>query len=279
MRESGAPAADGFIEVDGGRLRLRDEGQGFPVLLVHGWALDLDMWQPQVAAWSTRLRVIRFDRRGFGLSSGLPSPEADARDIESLLRRLNLRRVALLGMSQGARGAMRAAAGPLRERIACLILDGAPFDGSNSGEPEVPLDRYRELARTSGIDAVRHEWRRHPLATLQTRDPSAHELLSRITARYPANDLLSGPHPCDVGTPDTLAIDIPTLVLNGDGDTPRRRAMGDELHRSLPRAERALITAAGHLPNLDNPPEYNRRVLSFIERHTVTPGPRGETHA
>ena len=212
MRESGASAADAFIEFDGGRLRMRDEGQGFPVLLVHGWALDLEMWQPQVAAWSTRLRMIRFDRRGFGLSSGVPSSAADARDIESLLRRLNLQRVAVLGMSQGARGAMRAAAGPLRERITALILDGAPFDDSNSGEPEVPLERYRELARTSGIDAVRGEWRRHPLATLQTRDPTAHELLSRMTARYPANDLLSGPHRCDVGTPATRSIDIPALV-------------------------------------------------------------------
>ena len=44
MRGSRASPADSFIEVDGARLRLRDEGQGFPVLLVHGWALDLDMW-------------------------------------------------------------------------------------------------------------------------------------------------------------------------------------------------------------------------------------------
>jgi len=149
MRGSRA-SADSFIEVDGARLRLRDEGQGFPVLLVHGWALDLDMWQPQVAAWAARMRVLRYDRRGFGLSTGSPSLAADMRDIESLLRRLNLQRVAIVGMSQGARGAMCAAAGPLRGRIACLILDGAPFDGSDSGEPEVPLARYRELARTRG---------------------------------------------------------------------------------------------------------------------------------
>jgi pimeloyl-ACP methyl ester carboxylesterase len=137
MRGSRA-SADSFIEVDGARLRLRDEGQGFPVLLVHGWALDLDMWQPQVAAWAARMRVLRYDRRGFGLSTGSPSLAADMRDIESLLRRLNLQRVAIVGMSQGARGAMCAAAGPLRGRIACLILDGAPFDGSDSGEPRCP---------------------------------------------------------------------------------------------------------------------------------------------
>jgi pimeloyl-ACP methyl ester carboxylesterase len=183
MREPRAPAADGFIEVEGARLRLRDDGQGFPVLLVHGWALDLDMWRPQAEAWAGRWRVIRYDRRGFGCSSGAPSLAADVRDIESLLRRLNLQRVAIVGMSQGARGAMQAAAGALRERIACLVLDGAPFDSRDSDEPEVPLERYRELARTAGLEAVRNEWRRHPFATLQGAERSAHELLPRSSRR------------------------------------------------------------------------------------------------
>jgi len=279
MREPRASAGDDFIEVDGARLRYRDEGQGFPVLLVHGWALDLDMWQPQVADWGGRLRVIRFDRRGFGTSSGSPSLAADARDIESLLRRLNLRRVGILGMSQGARGAMHAAVGPLRERVACLVLDGAPFDSRDSGEPEVPLERYREIARTQGIDAVRREWRRHPFANLQTADRSARELLSLMTARYPGRDLLSRPQASGVVMSAADSIDAPTLVLNGAGDTPRRCAMGDALSRALPRAERALIPDAGHLPNLDNPVEYNRLVLSFIERHAAVQSPGGPTYA
>ena len=65
MRERGVEAPTGFVEVDGARLHVDDEGRGFPVLLVHGWALDLEMWQPQVAAWAGYWRVIRFDRRGF----------------------------------------------------------------------------------------------------------------------------------------------------------------------------------------------------------------------
>jgi 3-oxoadipate enol-lactonase len=265
MREPCAPAADAFVEVDGARLRLRDEGQGFPVLLVHGWALDLDMWEPQAAAWSARLRVIRFDRRGFGRSSGHPGLAADARDIESLLRRLNLQRAAILGMSQGARAALAAAAGPLRRRVACLILDGAPFDGSEGAEPEVPLDRYRELARTAGVDAVRSAWRAHPFAQLRTADPAAHELVERMIVRYPGTDLLSRSPPPRAVT----AAGVPTLLLNGACDTARRRAMGEELKRTLPGAERALIADAGHLPNLDQPAEYNRCVLSFIERHAI----------
>jgi pimeloyl-ACP methyl ester carboxylesterase len=278
MHEGRAEAPEGFIDIDDARLRLEDEGRGFPVLLVHGWALDLDMWQPQVAAWTDRRRVIRYDRRGFGRSSGSSSLAADARDIESLVRRLCLTRVALIAMSQGARGAMHAAAGPLRGRIACLVLDGAPFDLSDSGEPEVPLDRYRELKRALGTDAVRAEWQRHPLAQLMTRDPAAHRLLALLTARYPGHDLATRPHAVECAALPVERIDVPTLVLNGTHDTPRRRAMGDELARALPRAERALVADAGHLPNLDNPAEYNRLVDSFIERHAA-PRTRGTTDA
>ncbi|HLB85301.1 MAG TPA: alpha/beta hydrolase, partial [Steroidobacteraceae bacterium] len=108
---------------------------------------------------------------------------------------------------------------------------------------------------------------------------SAHELLSLMTGRYPAHDLLAGPQPSSVALSAPVSIDVPALVLNGAGDTRRRRAMGDELGRTLPRAERALIPDAGHLPNLDNPAEYNRLVHSFIERHAAAPGPLGATDA
>jgi pimeloyl-ACP methyl ester carboxylesterase len=270
MRSPPAPAADGFIEVEGARLRHRDEGAGFPLLLVHGWALDLDMWAPQSAALSKRLRVIRFDRRGFGESSGSPSLDADVHDIETLLHRLNVPRVAILGMSQGARAALRVAAGPLRGRVTCLILDGAPF-ASAEDEPELPLERYRELARTRGLEALRAELRRHPFAKLRTRDPSARALLEQITARYPAQDLLTADGTVAAAAPALHTIDVPVLVLNGALDTARRRSMGNELCRLLPRAERALVPAAGHLPNLDDPATYNRLVLAFVERHAVNP--------
>ncbi len=267
MRSPPAPAADGFIEVDGARLRYRDEGSGFPLLLIHGWALDLDMWAPQSAALSRHMRVIRYDRRGFGESTGSPSLDADVRDAEVLFSRLKISRAAILGMSQGARTALRVAAGTLRERVACLILDGAPVGGPAS-EPELPLERYREIARTQGLEAFRAELRRHPFAKLRTRDPAARALLEKITARYPAKDLLGRDE--TPGAAATLpAIDVPMLVLNGALDTARRRAMGNELCRVLPRAERALVPAAGHLPNLDDPTTYNRLVLAFVERHAA----------
>jgi len=267
MRQMRASTADGFLEVDGARLRYRDEGDGFPLLLIHGWALDLEMWQPQVDAWRERLRVIRYDRRGFGASSGRPSLDLDVCDAESLLRRLNVSRVAVVGMSQGARTALKLAAGPMRSHVACLVLDGAPFETGQDEESEVPLERYREIARQQGLEAFRAEWLAHPFTQLRTTDAGARESLSRMTARYPAHDLRFPGH-AQLAEPPLAEVTVATLVINGELDTPRRREMGDELARALPRAERTIVPGAGHLPNLDNPSRYNERILSFIERST-----------
>ena len=101
-----ARSPDRYLSVHGARLRYRDEGRGPAVVLVHGWTLDLEMWEPQVAALRASLRLVRLDRRGFGLSSGCPSVASDASDIDAICRHLGLARVALIGMSQGARAVL-----------------------------------------------------------------------------------------------------------------------------------------------------------------------------
>src|SRR6185436_15316553 len=95
-------AADQYLAVPGARLRYRDEGAGQAVLLVHGWTLDLDIWQPQ-ATLATGMRVVRYDRRGFGLSSGSGSMHTEVEDLRLLIAQLAVPRPLLVGMSQGAR--------------------------------------------------------------------------------------------------------------------------------------------------------------------------------
>lgn len=267
MRSSDRAPTDPWLQFRGARLRYRDEGKGFPLVLLHGWALDLDMWQPQVDAWSTRFRIVRMDRRGFGRSSGQPSIADDAADTVALVDHLELARFALLGMSQGGRVALRVVTGARRDRLACLILDGAPLDDDESIE-EVPLERYRALAQREGLEAFRNEWRAHPFTRLHTTDAAARDLLDRMTLRYPARDLLAGGagHK-SMDAPTTSSIEVPTLVINGERDTGRRRAMGTALCRALPRAEHVVIRGAGHLPNLDNPHDYAAAVARFLAQH------------
>ena len=266
-----ARSSDLYLETGGVRLRYRDEGRGCAVILVHGWTLDLDQWELQAAALSGEFRVIRLDRRGFGLSSGLPSIAADAADLSALYRHLGIACAALVGMSQGARAVLQFAQSHPR-MASCLILDGPPHlgtaDEAGSSSQDFPNERYRELARTQGLAAFRREWSEHALARLRTNDPEAHALLARMIARYPGRDLT------EAETADALSVaqgfesmNRPVLVVNGEFDLDSRKRFAKQLALQLPRVEHAEIPDAGHLCNLDNPRAYTEALKGFLRRH------------
>jgi 3-oxoadipate enol-lactonase len=271
-------ATDCYFTVAGARLRYRDEGSGPALLLVHGWTLDLTMWNALSAALRPTFRVIRLDRRGFGVSSGLPGLERDIADLDALWGHMALRRAALLGMSQGARVVLGLATQRLR-KISCLVLDGPPEVTRVAGadddadDDEVPLAHFRAIARAQGIEAFRRQWSAHPLIQLRTGDRNAHQLLHAILNRYPGSDLLHAAAP--IATDAALAavplrpedIALPVLVITGAHDVARRIKAADLLARRFPCAERAVVADAGHLPNLDNPVAYNNLVRGFLQRH------------
>ncbi len=255
-----------LIEVRGARLRVRTLGHGPAVLLLHGWTLDLDMWRGQfsaLAGW----RLIAFDRRGFGLSTGVPGIEQDLSDIDQVLAALDIERVAIVGMSQGARIALRWAIGAA-QRTSCLVLDGPPRERSpaHGGAPdEIPLASYRELVAHQGIEAFRKLWLQQPFMRLHTSDPATHALLQQIVGRYPGLDLLVDDMLEPLRVADLRRLDVPVLVINGEYDSDERRAAGAQLACWLPNARLALIARAGHFPNLDNPVAYNRRLTEFLD--------------
>jgi 3-oxoadipate enol-lactonase len=256
------------LDIPGGRLRYRDEGHGPCVMLLHGWTFDLEMWDSQVATLRDQLRLVRFDRRGHGFSSGVPDSTADAGDVAALCRHLKLRSVALLGMSQGARGALRFAS-EQPERVTGLILDGPPHFNEQAVDDDVPMQRFRELARSGGIDAFRREWRNHALVQLCTEAAPMQSHVHAMIARYPARELLSPLDAAAAGPPIALeSIRVPTLILSGAYDLPSRLASARDLSARLPNAEHVILPEAGHLINLDQPALYSRLCRDFLQRHT-----------
>jgi pimeloyl-ACP methyl ester carboxylesterase len=268
---SPSASLDLYLPVAGGRLRYRDEGRGPAVLLIHGWTLDLDMWEPQVAGLGDSFRLIRLDRRGFGLSSGQASLTADVQDALALCEELQLGRLACVGMSQGARVALHLCR-IAPERISCIVLDGPPRilaeEPSEEGE-DVPFAEYSSLIAGGDIETFRRRWASHPLMRLETSSAQPRALLERMTARYTGKDLLPElPAPEDHwDLASTASLRTPALILTGEHDLPARLRAADALRAALPVAQRTTIAAARHIPNLDNPPMYNAVVRAFLERH------------
>jgi pimeloyl-ACP methyl ester carboxylesterase len=264
--------ADHYLDIRGTRLRYRDTGRGPAVVLVHGWTLDSDMWEPQSEVLSHSFRMIRMDRRGHGLSRGQPSLADDASDIVELLQSLDIRRFALLGMSQGARVALHLASlSP--ERVTALILDGPPFIEAPAGtvSPEIPYDQYRAIAQTKGLTAFRREWRKHSLTQLRSGNPPMQALLDMLIERYPGYDL-TGAIAMTLLSVDLQSIArarVPTLIVSGEYDLKTRQESARWLAAHLEGSIRRQIPNAGHLSGMDNPSAYNQVLSDFLMRHAI----------
>jgi non-heme chloroperoxidase len=114
-------------------LYYEDHGSGSPVVLIHGWPLSGASWEKQTAALlGAGHRVITYDRRGFGRSSKPAigyAYDTFAADLDKLLKKLDLKKVALVGFSMGSGEVTRYLAkfGTKRVRKAVLIGTLGPY--------------------------------------------------------------------------------------------------------------------------------------------------------
>src|SRR6202140_3180268 len=103
--------ADAFAAIDGASIRYRLDGPiGAPSLVLsNSLGTNLDMWEPQVAVFAARFRVLRYDSRGHGRSEVTPGPytiERLARDVVALQDELKINRAHFSGLSMGGMAGM-----------------------------------------------------------------------------------------------------------------------------------------------------------------------------
>lgn len=255
--------ADRFLEHDGARLRWRLEGSesgtGPPLVLIHGWALSLEYWNPVLSMLAASRKVLRYDRRGFGLTRGPYNPAKACGDLLALLDAARLEDPVLVGMSQGARVAIHTSI-LAPQRVTGLVLDGAPWF---EDETELPITRYRHLRESAGLGAMREAILEHALMQPVPPNPAKRALLSTCVDHYVGADLEGGWSP--VPDPDLKSIRQPALIINGTQDGNARLIAGQKLSAAMPWADRVELPGTGHLSALDDPPAWAEAVLGFLE--------------
>lgn len=92
--------------INTGRYNLNyiDEGNGFPIVLIHGLAGDYRAWIPQIDKFKTDHRVIAFDNPGSGGSSDVDGPttmEEIAQAVLAMMDQLNVESAHIVGRSMG----------------------------------------------------------------------------------------------------------------------------------------------------------------------------------
>lgn len=239
-------------------------GNGPVIVMVHGWPLDHRLFELQIPALSEHFTVIVYDRRGFGKSTGTPDMARELNDLDRIIDLLAMRSVHLLGVSQGARIALRYALAR-RRPLRSLLLQATPIDGvvaTNDPVEHLPLAEYAAMFEQGRVDDFRRALLAHPLMDTGA-SPTARALMEEMVEDYRGADLaVPAAEPADI-RPRLPDLRLPTLIITGATDSPTRRQHAQTLARLLPNARLEQFDNSGHLCNLTEPERYNRLVIEF----------------
>ncbi|MRG95046.1 alpha/beta fold hydrolase [Polyangium spumosum] len=257
------------VELNGQNIFYEDTGgEGPPVVLAHGFLMDLSMFDPQVSALAPELRVIRFDARGFGRtqSDGKRFTYWDsAEDYIRLLDHLGVERAVVGGMSQGGFLGLRAALKwPDRVKGLVLISTQAGVDDAAT------LAGYRGMLETwraqGPIDPIVHTIAGLILGAREHWEPwvsrwrktQVESLVAPTLALIEREDL----------TARLSEIPHPAIVFHGDADTAISIERGRALASSLPGCKAFVeVKGAAHASNLTHPDQVNPPLLAFLREY------------
>ncbi len=250
------PRTDGTIDIDGLAVFYETEGDGEPIVLLHGGLADNSTWAAQFSGLSPHRRVVAPERQAQGHTPDRPGPlryEAMADQTIEFLLALGLGPVDLVGWSDGGMvGTLIAAERP--ELVRTLTVTGSGF--SSAGY--VPGAMEDLVALTPDDEDMEMFAAMYALAS-----PDGPEHFPEVWAKFRA--LWSEPFDW---TDKVKRITAPTLVVVGDDDYVTV-SHAEEFSRLVARGQLAVVPGASHILPMEKPDLFNQVVLGF----TADPDP------
>lgn len=265
-------------------LHFEDHGSGDPIVLIHGYPLSGASWEKQLPALlAAGHRVITYDRRGFGKSS---QPTAGynydtfAEDLHTLVTKLNLRDLALVGFSMGggevARYIGKYGSTGLNKAI---IIGGIPPYLLKAPENPEGVDSSVFEGIQKAVSADRYAFFTEFFKNFYNTDVLLGKRISdqavqaswNIAASASATACLACVRTWHEDFRDDLAaFDIPTLVIHGDADRIVPIAASGLRTAKLVRGARLVAIKDGpHAVNWTHAEEVNRELVNFLSDRTV----------
>jgi pimeloyl-ACP methyl ester carboxylesterase len=268
----------GAAAVNGITVGYDDEGQGPPLVLIHGHPFDRSMWTPQVAEFARcGWRVIAPDLRGYGQSTVVPGTtllETFARDIAGLLDHLQVHDVVLGGLSMGGQIVMecyRLFAPRIRGLLLADTFPHADTDEGKTFRNETADRLLREGMAGYAGETLAKMIAPYNVQALPAVAAHVHAMMAGAPAAGAAAALRGRAERRDYCQLLT-EISVPTLVVVGRDDqfTPVRDA--EYMHQRIATATLAVIDGAGHLPNLEQPTYFNNALRGFLSEFGLPTG-------
>lgn len=260
-------------------LAYDDVGTGPVVVLLHGWPFDSRSWEAQVhALLAAGMRVVTYDRRGFGRSSR-PSVGYDfdtlAADLDAVLTELDLTDVTVVGLSLGtgelARYIGTYGTGRLRS---CVFWETLAPSFVKSVDNPTGVDPAGVAGVQQAILDDRAAWLTGMDQNFLNLDENLGTRVSADTERYLWQTGMEASAEATWACPrgwledfsaDIAKIDVPTLIMHGTADRILPiDGQGRRLHAVLPDAEYVEIEGGPHLNCLTHAAEANAALLAFL---------------
>lgn len=258
------------------KLKVKVLGEGYPIIFVHSYLWDKDMWKPQIEELSKDFKCICIDLWGHGESDFLDKNESCSlkdlsEDIIAIANKLNLEKFNYIGLSVGAMLGTYLALN-YNDKVNKLIL----MDGYSGDEPKETQDKYLNLLNS--IEQLKFIPEHLSDIIVPMFFSKKESLIKGELYKNFKNDL-TNKKTINIDTIVKLGKEIfqrenllnqmkniknSVLFMVGDEDIPRPTYESLEMHSIVPNSEYVVIPNAGHISNLENPTFVNIQIRNFL---------------
>lgn len=281
----GAPKDATFEVVKGTRVHYTDEGDGPPVVLIHGFASSLGTWTGVRKTLAKRHRVIALDLKGFGWTDrpeGDYSPKAQAELVLGLLGALGVDEpVALVAHSWGSSVALQLALLEPKKVSRIALYDAWVYEeqipmtflwSRADGMGEFLIGAFYDERSDDKIAIAFHDQKYVTEELIETVE----DQLSRPGTKAAALAAIRGQRYEDVQK-SYPKIDVPVLLLWGREDRVTPLTVGERLSKDLPNAKLVVYPACGHFPMIEAVRPSTRDLTAFLAEGLPPALPTTET--
>jgi len=259
-----------LTEVNNTTISYNDIGEGnVPVILLHGFPFDKSMWKGQLDSLKSLTRVIACDIRGFGKSTDEETPlsiDLFCEDLVLFMDKLNIKKAIVCGLSMGGYIALNAVKKHPERFEAMILCDTQCIADTDEGKEK----RYKTIEQINleGADGFNEKFIKsvfHP-DSLANKMEIVENLRSVVVANSKLiitaglTALAERSETCS----SLYAIRIPTLIICGRADGVTPLAQSEYMHKHIRGSVLKIIDNAGHVSNLEQPNEFNKYLVDFL---------------
>ena len=245
-------------------------GSGPPVVLLHPFPANHDLWKPAVQALVSHYRVVLPDLRGHGDSGigvGAATMEKHAADIARVLDHEEVRRAAFVGVSIGGY-ALFEFWRRYRARVEALVLCNTKAQADTSEARAGRLQAAAEVMERGTEPFFQSMLPKLVGKTTYNTRPDLVEGALRMMRKMSPEDVAMvqrgmAERPDSVETLKT--VNVPTLVVTGDEDIFTGVPEAELMRRNIPGSQMKVIGRAGHYSPWEQPEDVGKLVRQFLD--------------